>query len=139
MIDLFDCLICLLFSKKNKNGPILQSSCSAGRYTAGQWSLTRPGVFFIGRDNGIIDIWDLLKKTHEPSHFQNISKSIITFISPSSASGMWMVIALYCATLFAKWPKSYYKLSYIRSYILSQIEQYTYKNRYISSKCATVA
>ncbi|NXY27427.1 WDR63 protein, partial [Pomatorhinus ruficollis] len=68
------------------NGPILQSSCSAGRYTAGQWSLTRPGVFFIGRDNGNIEIWDLLKKTHEPSHFQNITKSIITFISPSSAS-----------------------------------------------------
>ncbi|XP_066181241.1 dynein axonemal intermediate chain 3 isoform X2 [Sylvia atricapilla] len=68
------------------NGPILQSSCSAGRYTAGQWSLTRPGVFFIGRDNGNIDIWDLLKKTHEPSHFQSITKSIITFISPSSAS-----------------------------------------------------
>ncbi|NXO37575.1 WDR63 protein, partial [Locustella ochotensis] len=68
------------------NGPILQSSCSAGRYTAGQWSLTRPGVFFIGRDNGNIDIWDLLEKTHEPSHFQNISKSVITFISPSSAS-----------------------------------------------------
>ncbi|NXP27266.1 WDR63 protein, partial [Scytalopus superciliaris] len=64
------------------NGPILQSSCSAGRYTAGQWSLTRPGVFFIGRDDGNIDIWDLLKKTHEPSHFQNISKSVITFISP---------------------------------------------------------
>ncbi|NXE89341.1 WDR63 protein, partial [Menura novaehollandiae] len=68
------------------NGPILQSSCSAGRYTAGQWSLTRPGVFFIGRDNGNIDIWDLLKKTHEPSHFQNISKSIITFISPGMTS-----------------------------------------------------
>ncbi|NWV08011.1 WDR63 protein, partial [Ptilonorhynchus violaceus] len=68
------------------NGPILQSSCSAGRYTAGQWSLTRPGVFFIGKDNGNIDIWDLLKKTHEPTHFQNISKSIITFISPWSAS-----------------------------------------------------
>ncbi|NWI50354.1 WDR63 protein, partial [Calyptomena viridis] len=68
------------------SGPILQSSCSAGRYTAGQWSLTRPGVFFIGRDDGNIDIWDLLKKTHVPSHFQNISKSIITFISPGMAS-----------------------------------------------------
>ncbi|NWI85435.1 WDR63 protein, partial [Pitta sordida] len=68
------------------NGPILQSSCSAGRYTAGQWSLTRPGVFFIGRDDGNIDIWDLLKKTYAPSHFQNISKSIITFISPQTAS-----------------------------------------------------
>ncbi|NXY72203.1 WDR63 protein, partial [Glareola pratincola] len=66
--------------------PILQSSCSAGRYTAGQWSLTRPGVFFIGRDDGNIDIWDLLMKTYEPSHFQNISESTITFISPCIAS-----------------------------------------------------
>ncbi|NXG57942.1 WDR63 protein, partial [Hemiprocne comata] len=68
------------------NGPILKSSCSAGRNTAGHWSLTRPGVFFIGRDDGNIDIWDLLKKTHEPSRFQNISKSKITFISPWIAS-----------------------------------------------------
>ncbi|NXJ80679.1 WDR63 protein, partial [Trogon melanurus] len=68
------------------NGPILQSSCSAGRYTAGHWSLTRPGVFFIGREDGNIDIWDLVKKTYEPSHFQNISKSMITFISPWIAS-----------------------------------------------------
>ncbi|KAM6305555.1 dynein axonemal intermediate chain 3 [Aegotheles albertisi] len=68
------------------NGPILQSSCSAGRNTVGHWSLTRPGVFFIGRDDGNIDIWDLLKKTHEPSHFQNISKSMITSISPWIAS-----------------------------------------------------
>ncbi|XP_009072670.1 PREDICTED: WD repeat-containing protein 63, partial [Acanthisitta chloris] len=68
------------------NGPILQSSCSSGRYTAGQWSLTRPGVFFIGRDDGTIDIWDLLKKTYELSHSQNISKSTITSISPWIAS-----------------------------------------------------
>ncbi|NWR90441.1 WDR63 protein, partial [Furnarius figulus] len=71
-----------IWKEEVTNGPILQSSCSEGRYTAGQWSLTRPGVLFIGKDDGNIDIWDLLKKTHEPSHFQNISKSVITFISP---------------------------------------------------------
>ncbi|NXE79223.1 WDR63 protein, partial [Cochlearius cochlearius] len=76
------------------NGPILQSSCPAGRYTAGQWSLTRPGVFFIGRDDGNIDIWDLLKKTHEPSHFQNISESMITFISPWIASSKQHFLAV---------------------------------------------
>ncbi|NXU85438.1 WDR63 protein, partial [Xiphorhynchus elegans] len=75
-----------IWKEEVTNGPILQSSCSAGSYTAGQWSLTRPGVLFIGRDNGNIDIWDLLKKTHEPSHFQNISKSVITFISPWTVS-----------------------------------------------------
>ncbi|XP_075615941.1 dynein axonemal intermediate chain 3 isoform X3 [Balearica regulorum gibbericeps] len=76
------------------NGPILQSSCSAGRNTAGRWSLTRPGVFFIGRDDGNIDIWDLLKKTHEPSHLQNISKSVITFISPWISSSKQHFLAV---------------------------------------------
>ncbi|NWU61673.1 WDR63 protein, partial [Pterocles burchelli] len=75
-----------IWKEEVTNGPILQSRCSAGRYTAGHWSLTRPGVLFIGRDDGNIDIWDLLKKTYEPSHFQNISKSMINFISPWIAS-----------------------------------------------------
>ncbi|XP_061201219.1 dynein axonemal intermediate chain 3 isoform X1 [Neopsephotus bourkii] len=75
-------------------GAILQSSCSSGRYTAGRWSLTRPGVFFIGRDDGNVDIWDLLKKTHEPSYFQNISKSKITFISPWIASSKQHFLAV---------------------------------------------
>ncbi|GAB0193019.1 dynein intermediate chain 3, axonemal [Grus japonensis] len=76
------------------NGPILQSSCSAGRNTAGHWSLTRPGVFFIGRDDGNIAIWDLLKKTYEPSHLQNISKSVITFISPWISSSKQHFLAV---------------------------------------------
>ncbi|XP_030350409.1 WD repeat-containing protein 63 isoform X2 [Strigops habroptila] len=75
-------------------GAILQSSCSSGRYTAGRWSLTRPGVFFIGRDDGNVDIWDLLKKTHEPSYFQNISESKITFISPWIASSKQHFLAV---------------------------------------------
>ncbi|NXD82038.1 WDR63 protein, partial [Halcyon senegalensis] len=76
------------------NGPILQSSCSTGRNTAGHWSLTRPGVFFIGRDDGNIDIWDLLKKTYEPAHLQNISNSMISFISPWIASPMQHFLAV---------------------------------------------
>ncbi|NXL57084.1 WDR63 protein, partial [Chordeiles acutipennis] len=76
------------------HGPILQSSCSAGRSTAGQWSLTRPGVFFIGRDNGNIDVWDLTKKTYEPTHSQNISKSMITLISPWTASSKQHFLAV---------------------------------------------
>ncbi|NXI97389.1 WDR63 protein, partial [Psophia crepitans] len=76
------------------NGAILQSSCSAARNTAGRWSLTRPGVFFIGRDDGNIDIWDLLQKTHEPSHLQNISKSMITFLSPWISSSKQNFLAV---------------------------------------------
>ncbi|NXF90567.1 WDR63 protein, partial [Eubucco bourcierii] len=76
------------------NGPILRSSCSAGRNTAGHWSLTRPGVFFIGRDDGNIDTWDLMNKTYEPSRIQTISNSVITFISPWIASPMQHFLAV---------------------------------------------
>ncbi|OXB55465.1 hypothetical protein ASZ78_012897, partial [Callipepla squamata] len=69
-----------------KNGPILQSDCTAQRYTAGHWSLTRPGVFYIATEDGDIEVWDLLMETHKPSHIQNISKSAITCISPWIAS-----------------------------------------------------
>ncbi|XP_069594088.1 dynein axonemal intermediate chain 3 [Ranitomeya imitator] len=64
------------------SGPILQSCCSQKRFTAAHWSLSRPGVFFIGKEDGNVDIWDLLEKTHEPSQTQNISAAAITCIKP---------------------------------------------------------
>ncbi|KAM3838583.1 dynein axonemal intermediate chain 3 [Vipera latastei] len=63
-------------------GPLLKSNCAAKRYTVGHWSLSRPGVFFIGREDGNVDIWDLLEKTHEASQTQNISIAHITYIKP---------------------------------------------------------
>ncbi|XP_029474213.1 WD repeat-containing protein 63 isoform X2 [Rhinatrema bivittatum] len=63
-------------------GPILQSCCAPKRFTTGHWSLSRAGVFFIGREDGNVDIWDLLEKTHEPSQTQNISSVLITCIRP---------------------------------------------------------
>ncbi|XP_075689062.1 dynein axonemal intermediate chain 3 isoform X2 [Rhinoderma darwinii] len=70
-----------------ESGPILQSCCTQKRYTAAHWSLSRPGVFFIGKEDGNVDIWDLLEKTHEPSQTQNISAAAITYIKP------WIVTA----------------------------------------------
>ncbi|KAH0618461.1 hypothetical protein JD844_017684 [Phrynosoma platyrhinos] len=64
------------------SGPLLESSCAAKRYTVGHWSLSRPGVFFIGREDGNIDIWDILEKTHEPSQTQNVCIAMITCIKP---------------------------------------------------------
>lgn len=75
-------------------GPLLQSSCSTKRYTSGHWSLTRPGVFYIGREDGYIDIWDLLEKTHQPAHSQNICITSITFIKPWTFSVKQQFIAI---------------------------------------------
>ncbi|XP_054334101.1 dynein axonemal intermediate chain 3 isoform X1 [Pongo pygmaeus] len=82
-------------------GPLLQSCCAPKRYTSGHWSLTRPGVFYIGREDGYIDIWDLLEKTHEPAQSQNICITMITYIKPwiFSSKQQFIAIADYYGTL----------------------------------------
>ncbi|KAM7100196.1 dynein axonemal intermediate chain 3 isoform 2-T3 [Molossus nigricans] len=82
-------------------GPLLQSSCAPKRFTSGHWSLTRPGVFYIGREDGCVDIWDLLEKTHEPAQSQNICITMITCIRPwnFSAKQQFIAIADYYGTL----------------------------------------
>ncbi|XP_043431397.1 dynein axonemal intermediate chain 3 isoform X2 [Prionailurus bengalensis] len=82
-------------------GPLLQSCCAPKRYTAGHWSLTRPGVFYIGREDGYIDIWDLLEKTQEPAQSQNICITMITYIKPwtFTAKQQFIAIADYYGTL----------------------------------------
>ncbi|EHB18031.1 WD repeat-containing protein 63 [Heterocephalus glaber] len=82
-------------------GPLLRSCCAAKRYTSGHWSLTRPGVFYIGREDGYVDTWDLLEKTHEPAQSQNICITMITYIKPwtFSAKQQFLAIADYYGTL----------------------------------------
>ncbi|XP_078264204.1 dynein axonemal intermediate chain 3 [Rhinoraja longicauda] len=63
-------------------GPLLHSACGIRRCTTAQWSLSRPGVFMVGKDDGNIDIWDLLEKTHEPSQSQNITSVSISCLKP---------------------------------------------------------
>lgn len=75
-------------------GPLLQSCCAPKRYTSGHWSLTRPGVFYIGREDGYIDIWDLLEKTHEPAQSQNICITMINCIKPWTFTAKQQFIAV---------------------------------------------
>jgi hypothetical protein len=46
-------------------------------------------VFYIGREDGNVDIWDLLEKTHEPAQSQNICITMITYIKPWTFSCMF--------------------------------------------------
>ncbi|XP_048034159.1 dynein axonemal intermediate chain 3 isoform X1 [Megalobrama amblycephala] len=76
------------------SGPILLSACSKMMCTVGHWSLSRPAVFFIGKENGNIEVWDLLQNTHEPSQTQNISATSITCIKTSSTSAKHHLLAV---------------------------------------------
>ncbi|XP_030628081.1 dynein axonemal intermediate chain 3 [Chanos chanos] len=74
--------------------PVIISPCSQERYTAGHWSLTKPGLLFVGREDGDIEVWDLLEKTHEPSKTWNITTSPITCIKPWIVSGKQHLLAV---------------------------------------------
>uniref|UniRef100_A0AAR2K6V8 WD repeat domain 63 n=1 Tax=Pygocentrus nattereri TaxID=42514 RepID=A0AAR2K6V8_PYGNA len=81
--------------------PILLSPCSPRKCTVGFWSLTRPAVFFIGKEDGNLEVWDLLEKTHEPSQTQNITTAHITCIKPWVISSKQQLLAVsdYLGTL----------------------------------------
>lgn len=51
-----------------------------------EWSPTRPGVFFISKQNGSIDIWDIVDRTHGPSISQSISSSAVTYLNIKNIS-----------------------------------------------------
>ncbi|KAK1803769.1 hypothetical protein P4O66_020792, partial [Electrophorus voltai] len=67
-------------------GPLVLSACSQKRCSAGAWSLTRPGVIYIGKEDGNLEVWDLLEKTHEPSQIQSVTTFPITCIKPWTVS-----------------------------------------------------
>ncbi|XP_078075353.1 dynein axonemal intermediate chain 3 [Mustelus asterias] len=75
-------------------GPLLQSACATKRCLTGHWSLTRPGVIIIGKEDGNIDIWDLLEKTHEPSQTQNITSVSVSCIKPWIISARQHLLAV---------------------------------------------
>lgn len=43
------------------------SSTAPTAYTCGRWSPSRPGVVFLSRLDGVVDVWDLLDSTTKPA------------------------------------------------------------------------
>jgi len=62
-------------------GPLLISPLSTVNLTSGEWSPTRPGVFFIGKRDGTIEIWDLIDRSNAAISCQNISSTGVTFLN----------------------------------------------------------
>ncbi|KAL7396637.1 hypothetical protein ABVT39_009108 [Epinephelus coioides] len=69
------------------DGPIVLSPRCEQEYTVGCWSLSRPAVFFTGREDGSIEVWNLLEKTSEPLQvITHVTNAKITCIKPWTAS-----------------------------------------------------
>ncbi|KAI8810116.1 WD40-repeat-containing domain protein [Cladochytrium replicatum] len=62
-------------------GPLLSSAPSNAYAVCGQWSPTRPGVFYISKSDGTVEIWDLLDRSHAPSSVTNVASTAISAMS----------------------------------------------------------
>ncbi|KAJ0065443.1 hypothetical protein NL108_010717, partial [Boleophthalmus pectinirostris] len=75
--------------------PIFESACSEQLYTVGCWSLSRPAVFFLGRDDGSIELWNLLEQTSEPTQIlAHVINAKISCIKPWKASSKQHFLAV---------------------------------------------
>ncbi|XP_055683423.1 dynein axonemal intermediate chain 3 [Lutzomyia longipalpis] len=59
-----------------------------------KWSIRRAAVFFITRDDGDIEIWDLLNQTQSPTLVESIGSQIVTTIVQQKLPLMQDVVAI---------------------------------------------
>ncbi len=53
--------------KANVQTPIFSAPLATSYLACGRWSPTRPGVIFIARTDGCVDVWDLSDQSHKPA------------------------------------------------------------------------
>ena len=68
--------------KEGVKEPIFSSPFQSQYITCARWSPTRPGVIFIGRADGVMDVWDFLDRSHEPLQDFMFSGSITSMEFP---------------------------------------------------------
>lgn len=61
--------------------PIMQTRYHQSYLTNGCWSPTRPGLFFLTRMDGFLDVWDIFYRQNEVAYSQKISDAVLTSIS----------------------------------------------------------
>lgn len=54
-------------------GPLIVSPYQTSYICGGLWSPTRPGVFYIAKSDGTLDVWDLMDQSHAPSMTHKVS------------------------------------------------------------------
>lgn len=60
--------------------PIMQTRYHQAYLTDGCWSPTRPGVFYLTRMDGFLDVWDFHYRQNEISYSQKVSDAVLTSI-----------------------------------------------------------
>ncbi len=70
-----------IWKEKMTAGPLVSSAPSNSNVTSAKWSPSRPGVFYIGRADGVLEVWDLADRSHSATSFQSVATSAISSIN----------------------------------------------------------
>lgn len=68
--------------------PIMSTSYHSNYLSDGCWSPTRPGVFFVTRKDGWLDIWDYYYKQNEKALSHKVSNSGLSCLKINNVTGM---------------------------------------------------
>lgn len=63
------------------SSPIITTRHHSSPLTASCWSSSRPGVFFVGRTDGRLDIWDLYEQQSDCSYSHRVSDAPLSAVS----------------------------------------------------------
>jgi len=75
------------WNEKNKP-PIMQTPYAKSYLTCGSWSPTRAGLFFVGRQDGVVDAWDFYHKQSTPTYSHKVSEFPISCVSVQGSVGV---------------------------------------------------
>jgi dynein intermediate chain 2 len=66
--------------------PIITTKYHASYLTSGCWSPTRPGVFFVTRMDGVVDVWDLFHRQDEIAYSYKVGNQALSTIRVKGGS-----------------------------------------------------
>lgn len=79
---------CAKIWNEELKGPMLQTPYYPSFLSAASWSPTRPGVFFLCRQDGRLDVWDYFYRMNEVSLSQKISDAGLSSLSLQAGGGL---------------------------------------------------
>lgn len=77
--------------------PIFSSPAASTSLSSGRWSPTRPGMLFVGKQDGSMDVWDLTDSSYKPALTCTVASTQVTeleFLSGSAASSKSQLLAV---------------------------------------------
>lgn len=81
-----------IWKEKISSGPLLSSAQLTSSVTCAKWSPSRPGVFYIGRADGILEVWDLTDRSHCATSTQSVATSAISSINIRQYPGKFLFL-----------------------------------------------